>query len=136
MTTPTVHPDVLRDLAPLYAAGEASAASAALIEAATASDPALAREVEALRRAVRLSAAPPSSDLEARALGEVRRAVRHRSGWLAGAIFCTLLPMTFVVSGGKVSFFLLRDAPAAAIASLLAGAVMWVLFARTTRAIR
>jgi hypothetical protein len=136
MTTPTVHPDVLRDLAPLYAAGEASAASAALIETAAASDPALAREVDALRRAVRLSAATPSSDLEARALGEVRRAVRHRSGWLAGAIFCTLLPMTFVFSGGKVSFFLLRDAPVTAIASLLAGAVMWVLFARTTRAIR
>ena len=44
--------------------------------------------------------------------------------------------MTFVVSGGKMSFFMLRDAPATAIPSLLAGAVMWVLFARTTRAIR
>ena len=136
MTTTTVHPDVLRDLAPLYVAGEASAASAALVEAAIASDPALAREVEALRRAVPLGATTPPADLEARALGEVRRAVRHRSGWLAGAIFCTLLPMTFVVSGGKMSFFMFRDAPATAVLSLLAGAVMWVLFARTTRAIR
>lgn len=136
MTATTVHPDVLRDLAPLYVAGEASAASAALVEAGTATDPALAREVEALRRAFRLGAAAPSADLEGRALGEVRRAVRHRSGWLAGAIFFTLFPMTFAFGDGKVSFFMLRDAPATAVVSLLAGAVMWVLFARTARAIR
>jgi anti-sigma factor RsiW len=136
MTAPSVHPDVVRDLAPLYAAGEASAASAALVEAAAASDPALAREVEALRRAVRLSAAEPAPDLEARALGEVRRAVRRRSGWLAGALFCTLAPLTFVSQSGRVSFLLLRDAPAAAAAFLVAGAAMWVAFARTGRAVR
>lgn len=136
MTTPTLHPDVFRDLAPLHAAGEASAASAALVEAAAAADPALARELEALRRAARLGAASPPADLEARALGEVRRAVRRRSGWLAGAIFCTAFPMAFVHSGGKVTFLMLRDAPATAALSLLAGAVMWVLFARTARAVR
>jgi len=136
MTATPVHPDVIRDLAPLYAAGEASAASAALVEAAAATDPALAREVEALRRAVRLGAATPPADLEARALGDVRRAVRRRSGWLAGAIFCTVFPLTFVFSGGKMSFLMVRDAPATAVLSLLAGAVMWVLFARTARAVR
>jgi anti-sigma factor RsiW len=136
VTSTTVHPDVVRDLAPLYAAGEASAASAALVEAAAASDPTLAREVEALRRAVRLGAASPPADLEARALGEVRRAVRRRSGWLAGAIFCTVFPLAFVFSGGKLTFLVLRDAPATAVLSLLAGAVMWVLFARTARAVR
>jgi hypothetical protein len=136
MTATSVHPDVVRDLAPLYAAGEASAASAALVEAAAATDPALAREIEALRRAVRLGAASPPADLETRALGEVRRAVRRRSGWLAGAIFCTAFPLSFVVSDGRMSFLLLRDAPVTAALSLLAGAVMWVLFARTARAIR
>jgi len=136
MTATPVHPDVVRDLAPLYAAGEASAASAALVEAAAATDPALAREVEALRRAIRLGAAAPPADLEARALGEVRRAVRRRSGWLAGAIFFTVFPLTFVFSGGKMTFFMLRDAPATAILALVVAGVMWVLFARTARAVR
>jgi hypothetical protein len=136
MTTAPVHPDVVRDLAPLYAAGEASAASAALVEAAAAADPALAREVESLRRAVRLGTASPPADLETRALGEVRRAVRRRSGWLAGAIFFTAFPLTFVASGGKLTFLMLRDAPVTAALSLVAGAAMWVLFARTARALR
>jgi len=136
VTASPVHPDVLRDLAPLYAAGEASAASVALVEAGAAADPALAREIEALRRAVRLGAAAPPADLEARALGEVRRAVRRRSGWLAGAIFFTAFPMTFVFAGGKMTFFMLRDAPAMALLSLVAAGVMWVLFARTARAVR
>ncbi len=136
MTASSVHPDVLRDLAPLYAAGEASAASAALVEAGAATDPALAREIEALRRAVRLGTAAPPADLEARALGEVRRAVRRRSGWLAGAIFFTVFPLTFMYSGGKMSFLMFRDAPATAILSLVAAGAMWVLFARTARAVR
>jgi hypothetical protein len=132
----TIHPDVVRDLAPLYAAGEASAASAALVEAAASVDPALAREVEALRRAVRLGAAAPAPDLEARALGEVRRAVRRRSGWLAGAIFFTALPLAFVFDGGRLTFLLLRDAPATAAVALIASAGMWIAFAREGRVLR
>jgi hypothetical protein len=134
--TPQVHPDVIRDLAPLHAAGEASAASSALVEAAAAADPALARELEALRRAVRLGATALPPDLEARALGEVRRAVRRRSGWLAGAIFCTLLPLTFFYSADRIVFLALRDAPVMAVGSLLAAAAMWIAFARAGRAVR
>ena len=106
------------------------------VEAGAATDPALAREIEALRRAVRLGTAAPPADLEARALGEVRRAVRLRSGWLAGAIFFTVFPLTFMYSGGKMSFLMFRDAPATAILSLVAAGAMWVLFARTARAVR
>jgi hypothetical protein len=134
--TPTVHPDVIRDLAPLHAAGEASAASAALVESAAAADPALARELEALRRAVRLGGGAPSPDLEARSLGEMRRAVRRRSGWMAGAIFCSLLPLTLFYSGGQVVFLALRDAPVMSVGSLAAAAAMWVAFARSARAVR
>jgi hypothetical protein len=134
--SPTIHPDVIRDLAPLHAAGEASAASAALVESAAAADPVLAQELEALRRAVRLGAAAPSADLESRSLGEVRRAVRRRSGWMAGAIFCSLLPLTFFYSGDRIVFLALRDAPAMALGSLVAAAGMWVAFARTARAVR
>jgi anti-sigma factor RsiW len=135
--TPAVHPDVVRDLAPLHAAGEASAATAALVEAAAAADPALARELEALRRAVRLGASPsPAADLEERALGEMRRAVRRRSGWLAGATFCSLLPLTFFYSGDRIVFLALRDAPVMAVGSLVAAAAMWIAFARTARAVR
>ena len=130
MTAP-VHADVIRDLAPLYAAGEASPASAALVEAALAADPALAREVEALRRAVRLVVATgPSADLEARALGQVRRAVRHRSWALALAIFFTALPFTFVFDKGQVSFFLLRDATPMAAVALVLGLAGWAWYAR------
>jgi hypothetical protein len=134
--SPTIHPDVIRDLAPLHAAGEASAASAALVEAAAAADPVLARELDGLRRAVRLGGGAPSADLEARSLGEVRRAVRRRSGWMAGAIFCSLLPLTIFYSGGQVVFLALRDAPVMSVGALVAAAAMWVAFARTARAVR
>jgi len=131
MTAAAVHPDVIRDLAPLYAAGEASPATSALVEAALATDPALAREVEGLRRAVRLTATlGPSADLEARALGEVRRAVRRRSWVLALAIFFTALPFTFAFEQGRVTFFLLRDATPMAVVALAAGLAGWIWYAR------
>jgi len=136
MSSPAVHPDVIRDLAPLFAAGEASAASAALVEAAAAADPALAREVAALRRAAGLAVGALPADLEGRALGEVRRAVRRRSGLLAAAIFLTALPLTFFHDGHRLVFLGLRDAPAMAAAALVAGVACWVAFARAGRALR
>jgi hypothetical protein len=66
----------------------------------------------------------------------VRRAVRRRSGWLAGAIFCTLLPLTFFYSADRIVFLALRDAPVMAVGSLLAAAAMWIAFARAARAVR
>ena len=134
MTATAVHPDVIRDLAPLYAAGEASPATAALVEAALAGDPALAREVDGLRRAVRLAATlGPPADLEARALGEVRRAVRRRSWALALAIFFTALPLSFVFEHGQVTYFMLRDATPVAVVALAVGLAGWVWYARLGR---
>jgi anti-sigma factor RsiW len=134
MTQSPVHPDVIRDLAPLYAAGEASAASAALVEAATAADPALARELEALRRALRLGGSlAPSGDLEARALGEVRRAVKRRGTLLATAIFFTVLPLTFAFDQGRITFLLLRDATPVAVAALAGALAAWIGYARLGR---
>jgi len=134
MTTASVHPDVIRDLAPLYAAGEASPATRALVEAAVAADAALAREVEALRRAVRLAAPGlPAEEVEARALGEVRRGVRRRGTLLGLAIFLTLLPLTIVVQDGRVTFLLLRDLPGLAAAVLAGAAGAWWAFVRQGR---
>jgi anti-sigma factor RsiW len=123
--------DVIRDLLPLYAAGEASADSARLVEAALAADPALAAEADAFRRADPSAgkAVPPAPDRDRAALSRIRSAVRLRSVLMGFAIFLTLLPFSFFYVDGQVKLFALRDAPGTAIPALLAGVGCWIAYA-------
>ena len=128
--------EVIRDLLPLYAAGEASADTRALVEAFLRGDPELARLAEALRagEAAPEAAPPPSSGRD-----ELRRtqSLLRRRGWLlAWALFFTGLPLTFVADSGGIRFVLLREAPAVASISLAVAVALWVWFGVTARRLR
>ncbi len=137
----TVHPDVIRDLLPLYVAGEASAATRALVEERLAADPALARlaaEASALdgRIGAGAEAAAPSAGTERRAFSETRRLLRLRS-WLLGlALTATLMPLSFEFDAAGLHFLLLENAPAVASLSLAAGIGLWIAYARVSRRLR
>lgn len=137
-----IDPAVIRDLLPLYLAGEASPETRRLVEEHLAEDPELARLAAAAATAdpefQRLAAAgplPPPTSGKA-ALDATRRLLRWRSWLLAGAIFTTLLPFSIYGSDRGIEFFLLRDAPATAALSLSAAAALWLAFWRLSRRLR
>ncbi len=120
--------DVIRDLLPLYVAGEASADTVKLVEKAILDDDGLALEAEALRRADPGAVAAPArtTDRDRIALRRIREAVRERSVLLAAAVFLSLVPFSFYFAGGQLRFLMIRDAPSMAIAALVAAAGAWV----------
>ncbi|HET8722565.1 MAG TPA: hypothetical protein VFM53_00065 [Anaeromyxobacteraceae bacterium] len=120
--------DVIRDLLPLYVAGEASPATVRLVDEALAGDPGLAAEAEVLRRADPSTVPGPARapDHDRVALQRIREAVRERSVLLAAAIFLTLVPFSFYFAGGQLRFLMIRDAPSMAIAALVGAAGSWV----------
>ena len=120
--------DVIRDLLPLYVAGEASPDTVKLVEEALAADPALAAEEAVLRRADPSAVPGPARapDHDRVALQRIREAVRERSVLLAAAIFLSLVPFSFYFAGGQLRVLMIRDAPSMGIAALVAAAGSWV----------
>jgi len=127
--------DVVIDLLPLYAAGEASADTRALVEDYMRQDPSLGRLLRALQAT---EAAPasmePSAHLEREAVTRTRAMIRRRTWTMAFAIFLTLLPLSIAFDSSGVKFFMLRDQPASALLWVVA-AVLWFMYARWTRAL-
>lgn len=114
-----LHPDVLTDLTILYHAGEASQASRALLEEAAKNDARLAAALAAAPRMAPLPGAVP--DVQRRAIAELESKTKRRGSFIGLAIFLTLLPFSFAITKGEITFFLLRDAPMLAVGSLIAG---------------
>jgi hypothetical protein len=92
--------DVISDLWPLYAAGEATADTRALVDAFLASDPEFART---LKSGIEIPATPivPQPNSEARAFQRTRDLVRGNS-WMRGirmmALVFTIFAMTRILS--------------------------------------
>jgi anti-sigma factor RsiW len=120
--------DVVRDLLPAYLAGDASADTRRIVEAFLASDPTLAREVEAESgEAFALPATPaPAGTAEKDALDATRRLLKQRTSTLVVACIFTVLPLTFVFDGSHITFVFLRDRPVVAYAWWATAAIMWV----------
>ena len=125
--------DIVIDLLPLYQSGEASTDTRAAIEEFLRNDPSLAQM--AGQDAVPLVPATTGGELERRAITRTRAHIRRRSWVLAAAIWFTLLPFTFAVQAGRVTFFMLRDQPASVLL-LLVAAILWFQYARMTRSLR
>lgn len=127
-TTMNVTREVMNDLLTLYLAGEASADTRALVESRIASDPALRQEVEAARGA---GAAPPETEppadaeAEKRTLDATRQLLKARTSTLVVAVVFTILPLSLVTDGTRISFLLIRDAPVIGIAWWTTAAVLW-----------
>ncbi len=129
--------EIVKDLLPLYVAGEASAESCAAVEEWLRTDAELARMAAALRdeegRAAAIGPAPGSGHA---ALLETKALLRRRSLLLGLALLFTGLPLSFTFDGTGLHFFMLRDAPAMAVTSAALGLGLWVAFAAVTRRLR
>jgi len=129
--------EIVKDLLPLYAAGEASADTRAAVEEWLRDDPELARLVEEMRgdgeERADATAAP---DAGRAALATTKTLLRRRTWLLAWALFFTGLPLSFVFGDEGLRFLMLRDAPLSSAASLAVAVVLWILFARIARRLR
>lgn len=140
--TPAITRDVIQDLLPLYAAGEVSADTKRLVEAHLAQDPDLARLARTLSQSDDIPPSPPTAapTREPWLVGVERTKdlLRQRTGFLAGAIACTLMPFAFAfdMNPTRITFFMLRDAPVVAASLLSSALVFWVGFAWTARRLR
>ena len=127
----TVSKDVIMDLLPIYAAGEASDDTRVLVEDHLQHDPQLARLAATIRS--HLSAPPetmtPRGDLARTALERTRKLLRRRAWTLALALFFTFIPLAFAFSGGKVTFLMIRDAPGSAL-FWISAAYLWIQYYR------
>ena len=130
--------DVIKDLLTVYLAGEASADTRRLVEDYLETDPALAADVaRAKGRPFDLPVTPaPSPTAEKRALDATRQLLKNRSSTLAVACLFTVLPLSFVVEGSRVTFVILRDAPVIALAWWATAAVMWAVHFWIRRRVR
>ena len=127
--------DVIRDLLPLVQAGEASAETRALVEAYLASHPALAEEAKRAEAWV-LPKTAALHDGERAALRRTKRLLSRRTWSMAMGFLLTGLPLSFKASSDSFEFLLLPGHPWMAGISLAAGLVAWIVYLRTTRALR
>jgi hypothetical protein len=120
----TVTKDVIRDLMPLYLAGEASEDSRRLVEEYLRQHPNEHADVEALV----LPQPDPPADLELASLERTRRLFNWRSLALGAAFGVSYAVFTFRFGRNGLSFVLFRDLPIASWILLAAAAVIWVSF--------
>jgi hypothetical protein len=126
--------EVMDDLMVMYLGGEASPATARLVEeyAAAHSDYA-----ELLRRAQQpppLPAAAPDKEMEV--IKMTRKHLFLRSLFVGGGIFFTLAPFTSLYKDGSFAFLLFRDAPGAASGLWSVAVASWVAAYLMHRAVR
>jgi hypothetical protein len=126
--------EVITDLFPLYVANECSKDSRALVEEYLRDNPGQAEDLRRIMNTpVPSSTAPLAGSEEVRSLREARRRVRRQS-WLMGlAIFFSLLPFSFLFTGGKI-YWVFRESPATAIIYGLLGIVFWGAYFLVRRA--
>jgi len=142
-----LNPDVVRDLLPIYVAGEASAATRSLVEENLSIDPDLARLAELMAAAESTMVAlalpePPSSPgmpderRELLALAETRRWLRAR-GWLMGlALASSLIPLMLTFESSGVHFPIFEAAPRLALTLLAFAVGLWIAFFLVGRRLR
>lgn len=122
--------NVINDLLPLYAAGEASPDTVALVDEYLAAYPDLVPVIESLR----LEPLPGTSlqlqpNKEKETLNMTKKYLRLRGILLGIAIAMTLMPASFQYSKGHFSWTFLETAtPAALLLVGLSAAVSWVGF--------
>ena len=134
----TVTSDVIRDLLPLYAAGEASPATRLLVEHWVRTDPSLQQELSAfLPKVLAPGPAQPKPAPDRALLSRTRRLVRVRMGLMAGAIVCTVMPLSVAGKSGQgITFLMMRDAPQVGWTFIAGAVVLWSAYALVARRLR
>lgn len=125
--------DVIRDLLPLYRAGEVSTDTRRLVEAYLEAHPALAEEARR-EDEWRLPATPPPAetdalDAERMALARTKRLLAWKSWVMAAAIFFTAAPLSFGSTDETGLRWLMWDGhPRLAAGSLVLGLASWAVY--------
>lgn len=122
--------NVIRDLMPLYMAGEASPDTIRLVEEYLAHNPAL-RSLAMEEPPIAPVDSPPP--LEKRSLEHTRSLLARKNRWLAAAVLFTLAPFAFRFGEQGIATVLYRDMPWLAAAALLIGLAAWAGFLLTLR---
>jgi anti-sigma factor RsiW len=118
--------DVIQDLLPAYAAGEASADTVALVEEFLRQHPDMARAAESLRtNPFAGTDRMPAPDREKEALDMTRRLLRWRGILLGLAVFLTLFPFSFGFHNQRIVWRLLDMPPQIALLVCLAAMACW-----------
>lgn len=128
--------DVIKDLIPVYLAGEASADTQALVESYLKTDPELAADVTAARGTTLGLPATRPPTAEKQTLDATRQQLKSRTSTLVVATLFTVLPLTFAFRGTTITFLVIRDAPVVGIAWWATAAIMWIWHARIRRRLR
>jgi hypothetical protein len=120
--------EVITDLFPLYVANECSNDSRALVEQYLKDNPHQAQELtRVMNTPLPAASAQLAGSEEVRSLREARRRVRRQS-WLMGlAIFFSLVPFSFLFTGGKI-YWVFRESPGTAAVYALIGIGCWSLY--------
>jgi hypothetical protein len=121
----TISRGIIDDLYPLYAAGEASADSRALIEEYLAENPGAAAS---LQEPVTLPPVEPPPDLEVRALKRASKLLEEKSLLGAAALTLSYVPATAEFLERNKPQLLYQDHPWAAMLIYLAAIGLWVRF--------
>ena len=130
--------NVIHDLLPLYAAGEASADTVALVEEFLPQDRDLGRMIDILRSSPLPDAPvslPPTH--EKKALDTTRQFLRWRMMLMGLAIFLTMMPLSFRFDNGRITWtFLQGTTPLAALMVCVAALISWGGFLYVGRRLR
>lgn len=127
--------NVIHDLLPVYAAGEASADTVALVEEFLQGDPELARAADALRGGS-LPELPSSlrPTKEKETLTMTKQLLWWRGVLMGLAIFLTLMPLSFRFDHGEITWRFLQETPLPVAALVVLGAVScWAGFLHVRR---
>ena len=129
--------EIVKDLLPLYAAGEASAESRAAVEEWLLEDPELERLLESMRDdAAALPTLSATPTAERTTLTTAKSLLRRRTWLLAAAIFVTGLPFSFVAGDDGLRFLMIRDAPGVSTVLLAVALALWIAFGVAARRLR
>jgi hypothetical protein len=127
--------DVVKDLLAVYAAGEASADTRALVEEWLRSDPELARQA-ARAGDVTLPEVPPlAPTVEKQALDRTRRHLRWRTVLLGLAAYVSTLPFSVTFGSRGYEGLLIKDWPERIVVGAIA-ILLWLTYWRVARRVR
>jgi len=131
--------EVITDLFPVYASGEASTDTVSLVDEFFRNDPEFAELIRdegvlQLHTPIHVAVSP---DLERRSLILTKKHLRVRGVILGLAIFFSLLPLSsYGNSEEGLQWLMLKDAPVTAGAALLLGAGFWITYFLKGRRLR
>ena len=129
--------EVVNDLWPVYAAGEASADTTVLIEEFLRDDPEFAALVRN-QETVELLRQPVANvpDREHQSLKRLKWLIQTQTWFLAVALLFSLLPLSIKIEGGEITFFMLQRTPWLAAIYWVIAAAMWFGYFRMRRRLR